>query len=80
MPKMKISTLMFYSTILTSVMLSSCSQHAQTHSALENTASNYAQKRLRIGLNNNFAAGVTKLTSRLIVKVAPVGLNTMVGR
>ena len=43
MPKMKISRLMFYSTILTSVMLSSCSQHAQTHSTVENTASNYAQ-------------------------------------
>ena len=43
MPKMKISRLMFYSTILTSVMLSSCSQHAQNHSAVENTASNYVQ-------------------------------------
>ena len=43
MPKMKISRLMFYSTVLTSVMLSSCSQHAQTHSVVENTASNYAQ-------------------------------------
>ena len=43
MPKMKISKLMFYSTVLTSVMLSSCSQHAQTHSTVENTASNYAQ-------------------------------------
>ena len=43
MPKMKISRLMFYSTILTSVMLYSCSQHAQTHSTVENTASNHAQ-------------------------------------
>ena len=43
MPKMKCSRLMFYSTVLTSVMLSSCSQHAQTHSTVENTASNYAQ-------------------------------------
>ena len=43
MPKMKISKLMFYSTVLTSVMLSSCSQHPQTHSTVENTASNYAQ-------------------------------------
>ena len=43
MPKMKTSKLMFYSTVLTSVMLSSCSQHAQTHSTVENTASNYAQ-------------------------------------
>ena len=42
MPKMKISRLMFYSTVLTSVMLSSCSQHPQTHSAVENTASNTA--------------------------------------
>ena len=42
MPKMKISRLMFYSTILTSVMLSSCSQHAQTHSTVENSASNTA--------------------------------------
>ena len=67
MPKMKCSRLMFYSTVLTSVMLSSCSQHAQTHSALENTASNYAQKRLRIGLNSHFAAGVTKLTYHLTV-------------
>ena len=42
MPKMKISRLMFYSTILTSVMLSSCSQHAQSYSTVENSASNAA--------------------------------------
>ena len=42
MPKMKISRLMFYSTILTSVMLSSCSQHAQSYSTVENSASNTA--------------------------------------
>ena len=67
MPKMKCSRLMFYSTVLTSVMLSSCSQHAQTHSAVENTASNGAQKRQRIGLSSHFAAGVTKLTYHLTV-------------
>ena len=43
MPKMKISKLIFYITVLTSVMLSSCSQHAQIHPTVENTASNYAQ-------------------------------------
>ena len=42
MPKMNISRLMFYSTILTSVMLSSCSQHAQSYSTVENSASNTA--------------------------------------
>ena len=42
MPKIKISRLMFYSTILTSVMLSSCSQHAQSYSTVENSASNAA--------------------------------------
>ena len=42
MPKMKISRVMFYSTILTSVMLSSCSQHAQSYSTVENSASNTA--------------------------------------
>lgn len=42
MPKMKISRLMFYSTILTSVMQSSCSQHAQSYSTVENSASNAA--------------------------------------
>ena len=42
MPKMKISRLMFYSTVLTSVMLSSCSQHAQSYSTVENSASNTA--------------------------------------
>ena len=57
MPKMKISTLMFYSTILTSVMLSSCSQHAQTHSALENTASNYAQKAATYWTEQQFCSG-----------------------
>lgn len=57
MPKMKISKLMFYSTILTSVMLSSCSQHAQTHSALENTASNYAQKAATYWTEQPFCSG-----------------------
>ena len=42
MPKMKCSRLMFYSTILTSVMLSSCSQHSQSYSTVENSASNVA--------------------------------------
>ena len=42
MPKMKTSRLMFYSTVLTSVMLSSCSQHAQSYSTVENSASNTA--------------------------------------
>ena len=42
MPKMKCSRLMFYSTVLTSVMLSSCSQHAQSYSTVENSASNTA--------------------------------------
>ena len=57
MPKMKISKLMFYSTVLTSVMLSSCSQHAQTHSALENTASNYAQKAATYWTEQPFCSG-----------------------
>ena len=57
MPKMKISRLMFYSTVLTSVMLSSCSQHAQTHSALENTASNYAQKAATYWTEQPFCSG-----------------------
>ena len=76
MPKMKISRLMFYSTILTSVMLSSCSQHAQSYSTVENSASNTAT----YWTEQHFAAGVTKLTYQPIVKVAQVGLNTMVGR
>lgn len=49
MPKMKISRLMFYSTVLTSVMLPSCSQHSQSYSAVENTASNYAQNAVGFG-------------------------------
>ena len=57
MPKMEISRLMFYSTVLTSVMLSSCSQHAQTHSALENTASNYAQKAATYWTEQPFCSG-----------------------
>ena len=57
MPKMEISRLMFYSTVLTSVMLSSCSQHAQTHSALENTASNYAQKAATYWTEQQFCSG-----------------------
>ena len=57
MPKMKCSRLMFYSTVLTSVMLSSCSQHAQTHSALENTASNYAQKAATYWTEQPFCSG-----------------------
>ena len=57
MPKMKISKLMFYSTVLTSVMLSSCSQHAQTHSAVENVASNGAQKATRYWTEQPFCSG-----------------------
>ena len=57
MPKMEISRLMFYSTVLISVMLSSCSQHAQTHSALENTASNYAQKAATYWTEQPFCSG-----------------------
>ena len=57
MPKMKISRLMFYSTILTSVMLSSCSQHAQTYSAVENTASNYAQNAATYWTEQPFCSG-----------------------
>ena len=57
MPKMKISRLMFYSTVLTSVMLSSCSQHAQTHSAIENTASNYAQNAATYWTEQPFCSG-----------------------
>ena len=57
MPKMKISRLMFYSTILTSVMLSSCSQHPQTHSAVENVASNGAQKATRYWTEQPFCSG-----------------------
>ena len=57
MPKMKISRLMFYSTILTSVMLSSCSQHPQTHSAVENVASNGAQKATRYWTELPFCSG-----------------------
>ena len=57
MPKMKISRLMFYSTILTSVMLSSCSQHPQTHSTAENTASNYAQNAATYWTEQPFCSG-----------------------
>ena len=57
MPKMKISKLMFYSTVLTSVMLSSCSQHAQTHSTVENTASNYAQNAATYWTEQPFCSG-----------------------
>ena len=57
MPKMKCSRLMFYSTVLTSVMLSSCSQHAQTHSAVENTASNYAQNAATYWTEQPFCSG-----------------------
>ena len=80
MPKMKISRLMFYSTVLTSVMLSSCSQHPQPTQQQKIQQAIMLKMRQRIGLNSHFAVGVTKLTYRLIVKVAPVGLNTMVGR
>ena len=57
MPKMKISRLMFYSTVLTSVMLSSCSQHAQTQSTVENTASNYAQNAATYWTEQPFCSG-----------------------
>ena len=57
MPKMKISKLMFYSTVLTSVMLSSCSQHPKTHSAVENVASNGAQKATRYWTEQPFCSG-----------------------
>ena len=57
MPKMKISRLMFYSTILTSVMLSSCSQHAQTQSAAENTASNGTQNAATYWTEQPFCSG-----------------------
>ena len=57
MPKINISILMFYSTILTSVMLSSCSQHAQTHSTVENTASNHAQNAAMYWTEQPFCSG-----------------------
>ena len=57
MLKMKISRLMFYSTILTSVMLSSCSQHSQPHSTAENTASNYAQNVATYWTEQPFCSG-----------------------
>ena len=57
MPKMKISRVMFYSTVLTSVMLSSCSQHPQTHSAVENVASNGAQKATTYWTEQPFCSG-----------------------
>ena len=57
MPKMKCSRLMFYSTVLTSVMLSSCSQHAQTQSTVENTASNYAQNAATYWTEQPFCSG-----------------------
>ena len=57
MPKMKISRLMFYSTVLTSIMLSSCSQHPQTHSTVENTANNYAQNAPTYWTEQPFCSG-----------------------
>ena len=57
MPKMKISKLMFYSTVLTSVMLSSCSQHPQPHSAVENIASNGAQNAATYWTEQPFCSG-----------------------
>ena len=57
MPKMKISRLMFYSTVLTSVMLPSCSQHSQSYSAVENTASNYAQNAATYWTEQPFCSG-----------------------
>ena len=57
MPKMKCSRLMFYSTVLTSVMLSSCSQHPQTHSTVENTANNYAQNAATYWTEQPFCSG-----------------------
>ena len=57
MLKMKISRLMFYSIVLTSVMLSSCSQHPQTHSTAENTASNYAQNAATYWTEQPFCSG-----------------------
>ena len=57
MPKIKISRLMFYTTVLTSVMLSSCSQHPQTHSTAENTASNYAQNAATYWTEQPFCSG-----------------------
>ena len=57
MPKMKISRLMFYSTVLTSVMLSSCSQHTQPYSAAENTASNGAQNAATYWTEQPFCSG-----------------------
>ena len=67
MPKMKCSRMMFYSTVLTSVMLSSCSQHAQTHSTVENQQAIMLKMRQRIGLSSHFVVGVTKLTYHLTV-------------
>ena len=57
MPKIKISRLMFYSTVLTSVMLSSCSQHAQTYSTAENTESNHAQNAATYWTEQSFCSG-----------------------
>ena len=57
MPKMKISRLMFYSTILTSVMLSSCSQHTQPHSTVENTVSNYVKNSATYWTEQPFCSG-----------------------
>ena len=53
----KISRLMFYSSILSSVMLSSCSQHPQPHSTAENTASNYAQNAATYWTEQPFCSG-----------------------
>ena len=57
MPKMKISRLMFYSTVLTSVMLSSCSQHTQPHSTVENTVSNYVKNSATYWTEQPFCSG-----------------------
>ena len=57
MPKMNISKLVFYSTVLTSIMLSSCSQHAQTQSTVENTASNYTQNEATYWTEQPFCSG-----------------------
>ena len=67
MPKMKISKLMFYSTVLTSVMLSSCSQHAKPTQQLKIQRVIMLKMRQRIGLNSHFAVDATKLTYHLTV-------------
>ena len=57
MPEIEMCRLMFYSTVWTSVMLSSCSQHPQTHSTAENTASNYAQNAATYWTEQPFCSG-----------------------